>query len=721
MKKFGNLNLKFKLMGLTLGSMAFLGASLGLSVNFFINNLEYREISKLESSAASLSDAVAAQLFERYGDVQAFALSPTFRSGSKEDMVEQLNSLVSLYQIYDLVMILDTQGKLLAVNSKGPDGGTLKVAGLYENSFSKENWFRQTIEGKFTEDKTNEYVGTFVEQFSFDSIVEKVYGPGRYGNSFSAPIKDEAGKVVGVISNRAGARWIGVAFKEQYEQQFKVGYKQAELAMVDGRGFLAFEYDPYLRNGDKGFFFDSEILAKLDLLKAGDPMFTKLVTGQGGYGTSFHSRKKKELASGWVKSAGPKSIAGLGWGFVARNSMDEVSAPFTKIRVVFFSIFAVVFLLCIALAFWFSTSLANRLIRISQELGDNVVRVANTAQVIAESSTELSEASTEQAAALQETVAAIDEVSAMVKTSSENAEKSSTSSQSSRKSAEEGQAAMQEMGRAIQAISNANAEIMNEVESSNRQIAEIVKMIEEIGSKTRVINDIVFQTKLLSFNASVEAARAGEHGKGFAVVAEEVGNLAQMSGNAAKEITGLLDGSINKVQSIVQETREKVQRLVQESREKVDAGSKVAERCSQVLSSILVNVQDVDGRVGEIANASREQSEGVEEINKAMNQLNQVTQQNTQVAEKAAHTGEELAAQSERLRSMAEELTAVVHGQSGDKGSHSHPSVVRPEPIKQNKQEVSNVVPMPVRKEAATPLKMAVGAPSANDPRFEDI
>ena len=72
-------------------------------------------------------------------------------------------------------------------------------------------------------------------------------------------------------------------------------------------------------------------------------------------------------------------------------------------------------------------------------------------------------------------------------------------------------------------------------------------LISEIGNKTKVINDIVFQTKLLSFNASVEAARAGEHGKGFSVVAEEVGNLAHMSGNSAKEITQLLESSINRV------------------------------------------------------------------------------------------------------------------------------------------------------------------------------
>ncbi|MHA0111674.1 methyl-accepting chemotaxis protein, partial [Klebsiella pneumoniae] len=80
-------------------------------------------------------------------------------------------------------------------------------------------------------------------------------------------------------------------------------------------------------------------------------------------------------------------------------------------------------------------------------------------------------------------------------------------------------------------------------EDANSQLQSISNIIGEISAKTNIINDIVFKTQLLSFNASIEAARAGQHGRGFAVVAEEVGNLAQMSGNAAKEIRALLEDS----------------------------------------------------------------------------------------------------------------------------------------------------------------------------------
>src|SRR5690606_27092464 len=101
-------------------------------------------------------------------------------------------------------------------------------------------------------------------------------------------------------------------------------------------------------------------------------------------------------------------------------------------------------------------------------------------------------------------------------------------------------------------------------------------------------------------NASVEAARAGEHGKGFAVVAEEVGNLAQMSGNAAKEIGSLLEQSVHKVNEIVNETRTNVDRLMVEGKSTVERGMQVAQQCGSVLDEIVQNVSLVSSMASEI-------------------------------------------------------------------------------------------------------------------------
>lgn len=126
------------------------------------------------------------------------------------------------------------------------------------------------------------------------------------------------------------------------------------------------------------------------------------------------------------------------------------------------------------------------------------------------------------------------------------------------------------MLNSIDEISQSNDSIADQTRQNNEKINEIVKLISDIGNKTKVINEIVFQTKLLSFNASVEAVRVGEYGKGFAVVAEEVGNLAnKMSGNAAKEISSLLDESQRKTAQIVKETESKVDELIKKFMKKL--------------------------------------------------------------------------------------------------------------------------------------------------------
>jgi methyl-accepting chemotaxis protein len=187
-------------------------------------------------------------------------------------------------------------------------------------------------------------------------------------------------------------------------------------------------------------------------------------------------------------------------------------------------------------------------------------------------------------------------------------------------------------------------------------------VISDIGDKTKVINDIVFQTKLLSFNASVEAARAGEQGKGFAVVAEEVGNLARMSGNAAKEISDMLDQSILKVRTIVQETKSSVQNLVEQGKSKVASGSEIAKECGHVLEEIVVSVSTVSRMSGEISVASSEQAQGVQEITKAVHQLDEVTQKNSATTHETATAAQHLASQADSLKHIVENLVMTVDG-----------------------------------------------------------
>lgn len=376
--------------------------------------------------------------------------------------------------------------------------------------------------------------------------------------------------------------------------------------------------------------------------------------------------------------------------------------------------------LSLGLSYFVLRALAKVMGQVIASLSDNSNEVTSAAQQIASSSEELSQAATEQAASLEETAASIEEMNSMVQKNAENAQRTSDLSHSSSITAEKGQKVIKDMISAIDDISASNNTIMVQIDDSNRKISEIVNVISEIGEKTKVINDIVFQTKLLSFNASVEAARAGEHGKGFAVVAQEVGSLAQMSGNAAMEISSMLEDSIKKVEDIVNETKQKVSSLVTVGKSKVEAGGKIAKECGQVFEEIVHNVNSVTQMAGEISTACQEQAQGVQEITKAMSQLDQVTQTNAATSEEAASSAEELSSKADSLRSVVKILQTTIHGGEGKNENESTPVRGSMQNVISLQQQRVRKIEIPKKNHKKTSVFVG-NIPAENDSRFKEV
>jgi methyl-accepting chemotaxis protein len=232
--------------------------------------------------------------------------------------------------------------------------------------------------------------------------------------------------------------------------------------------------------------------------------------------------------------------------------------------------------------------------------------VGGGAQEIASASSDLSRRTEQQAASLEETAAALDEITATVRRSAEGAKQAFGAASEARADAHRSGEVVREAVSAMDAI-----------ESSSRQITQIIGVIDEIA----------FQTNLLALNAGVEAARAGDAGRGFAGVASEVRALAQRSAEAAKEI----------------------KTLIATSSAQVGRGVKLVAQTGEALAEIVTKVAQIDGLISEIASSSQEQATGLAQVNVAVNQMDQVTQQNAGMVEEATAAAASLSNESREL------------------------------------------------------------------------
>lgn len=302
----------------------------------------------------------------------------------------------------------------------------------------------------------------------------------------------------------------------------------------------------------------------------------------------------------------------------------------------------------------------GQLEKIINNLEGEVGRIGNTASSLNTSAKNLADSTNLQSSAFQESASALEEISATVSTTENNSKELGSNSKISLEKASTGKVIIQDMLVAMDVINTSNSEITKQIEEGNEKISDIVKLIGDIENKTKVINDIVFQTKLLSFNASVEAARAGEQGKGFAVVAEEVGNLATMSGTAAKEISDMLTSSMTTVEKIVNESRQKVEVLATDGKQKVKQGIDIAKKCGSSLDAIVEQASNVEKLITEITRAVQEQAIGINEVSRAMGQLDEASSQNSITSKETLNSSSNLRDQVEKLEDIINSLSMMM-------------------------------------------------------------
>jgi methyl-accepting chemotaxis protein len=250
----------------------------------------------------------------------------------------------------------------------------------------------------------------------------------------------------------------------------------------------------------------------------------------------------------------------------------------------------------------------------SAKVKESVIQAVQASNIVSDASAQVSQGSSdlsgrvqEQAAALEQTSSTMNEMAVAVQTNTANAHKIAELTRQVKNQSMDGVAVMQQTIYAMQSI-----------RASSSKIADIVTLIDSIA----------FQTNLLALNAAVEAARAGEHGRGFAVVASEVRALAGKSADAAKDIKGLIEDSVNRIH----------------------AGTQLADKSGEMLSGITASIEQVVGMIEHIADASKEQTVGINQVHKAIADIDRVTQENSALVEETTAAAESLSTEANNLR-----------------------------------------------------------------------
>lgn len=644
----------------------------------------------LRTQAEAVMDTLDRTLYERSGDVSAFAVNNIFRDPnnwqgpSSLDAQETINRYVDVYAYYDLMMIVDLTGRVRMTNTVDTNKKPLKGPSLVGQSIAQEEWFKRLIAGKYMKDKEgNSANKLMVGPMPFPLLNPQRAKHDAYAMVFAAPIVDAQNQPMGFWVNVADVSFINRILSRYHKLAADVGQSKTDFTLLDKDGFIILEHDSD-KNDQKNLERDFSVYGKRNLVQTGSEIAKAAVMGKTDVLSAFNGRKKITQIGGTAHSKGFEDFPGLDWSVMVRAKADDLYEPIMHTNhgmVIAISVaLAVILASGIMLGQRFSTpiaTLADIMRRVASGHKDleipyqedktefgKMAQSCNFFKQVVEKAEELSNEqkglaekaeyelkqkmlllTDEIEKEMKETIAnVIENAQGVLNISNEMTESATrvaVDSTAVSHATDRAQMNVDSVAAATEELSISVNEISQQVShaaqtaqtavstahSTNLTVQQLADAVRSVGDVVLLISSIAEQTNLLALNATIEAARAGESGKGFAVVAAEVKNLANQTTKATDGITQ----QITAIQSATDNAVKAIEEIV-----------KTIQEIDNISASIAAAVEEQGAATNEISANTQQAAQGTREVSEKISTVNTEFQNTSVLSSKVKDTTDEV-------------------------------------------------------------------------------
>ncbi len=653
----------------------------------------------VETAAQTINEVIDRNLFERYGDVQAFTYNAAVYEpanwgtpGETNPLVVSMNRYMKAYGLYKIMMLVGNDGRLLAVNTRNSLGEPLDTAALYKHNYAQEKWFADAAAGKFLQG-TNGLTGTAVQQPQVSSVVADIYKSDGYSIAFSAPAISPEGKTIGVWVNFADFGLVEDIISQQYANLSKTLWSELEITVLDPTGTVIVDYDSERVKGAK-YVRDLNVVGKFNLVEKKLSTAIKAVKGEQGSEVAVHARKGIEQVGGYAHSLGAYDYPGLGWSILLRVPSEVAFGTLHDMQELLLITLAVIVGSSLLISIWIgimaakpvktlaglverlaggdksiTVPMTNRfdelgdIARATQIFKDNALKLdkmteeqeelKKKAEIEKKASQEkiatdfedsvkgivniVASAATELSHTAQEMAQSIVKSSQLAMGATDAATRTSANVQTVASASEELSASVKEISSQLQKTSQLVTQSRQKAENADTLASALTVASDKVAGAMEMISSIAGQINLLALNATIESARAGDAGKGFAVVASEVKSLASQT-----------DKSVAEIQGVIVEMRNASSAIISALNEIKSSVSSITEATTSVASA----VEEQSATTNEIARNMQTAATGTQTITDNLGNVSASSSQAGVAADQMLQATQELSKQAEGLNTQ---------------------------------------------------------------------